>query len=202
MPNWSWLFGLLCLFFWSNLCADATQRQLFAQHYGKFSGFSYGTQQSFYLFALLTYFVPSMLGYQTTISMSFELMSLFYFAVTEATFWVKQNFRWATLMQLLTILLLISGLACEFIIGSQDMHYKLLYIAMRLPLLFYFIFYFVSIQSFHQTHGPDKAKFYRESGRFSDFNSVHINANALFVPSDVIVPRTDLFKRVTIKVQS
>jgi hypothetical protein len=191
--HWSWLFALFCLFLWSNLCADAQQRQLFVTHYGKFSGFSYGTQQIFYFIALVVYFVPSMFGYQTTLSLVFEVLSLLYFAAVELLFWVKQNFRWASVLQVTAVVLLIAGVVYECIQGPQDSHYKAAYVVMRAPLVLYFLFYAVSIQTYHQNYGTDKPKFYREHGRFSDYNTQHINANAIFAPSDFIVPKADLF---------
>ena len=192
-PHWSWLFALFCLFLWSNLCADAQQRQLFVTHYGKFSGFSYGNQQIFYFIALVVYFVPSMFGYQTTLSLVFEVLSLLYFAAVELLFWVKQNFRWASVLQVAALALLIAGIVYECVVGPQDLHYKLAYACLRAPLLLYFLFYAMSIQTYHQNYGQDKPKFYREHGRFSDFSTQHINANAIFVPSEVIVPKGELF---------
>jgi hypothetical protein len=191
--GWSWLFGLCSLFLWSNLCADAQQRQLFVAHYGKFSGFSYGTQQIIYVIALLAYFVPSVVGYQTTVSLAFELLSFAYFALAELLFWVKQNFRWASVLQLTAVAHLLAGVIYECIVGEQTVHYKLGYALFRLPLLLYFLFYAISVQSFHQNYGQDKPKFYREHGRFSDFSAQHINANAIFVPGDVVVPKASLF---------
>lgn len=191
--GWSWLFGLFSLFLWSNLCADAQQRQLFVTHYGKFSGFSYGTQQIFYFIALMAYFVPSVVGYQTTVSLVFELLSLAYFALAELMFWVKQNFRWASVLQLTALMHLLAGIGYECMVGEQTLHYKAVYVLLRLPLVLYFLFYTVSVQSFHQNYGQDKPKFYREHGRFSDHSAQHINANALFAPSDVIVAKANLF---------
>jgi hypothetical protein len=169
------------------------QRQLFVTHYGKFSGFSYGTQQIFYFSALIIYFVPTVFGYQTTESLVFELFSLLLFAGAELAFWVKQSFRWAVAFQLAALSQLSVGIAYECWVGQQSAYYKSVYAAFRLPLLLYFLFYTVSLQAYHQSYGQDKPKFYRENGRFSDFNTQHINANAIFAPSEVIVPRAQLF---------
>jgi len=194
---WSWLFGLLSLFLWSNVCADSHQRQLFVNHYGKFSGFSYTTQQLFYVVALVSYFVPSMFGYQTNVSFGFELMSLLYFALVELLFWVKQSFRWAGIIQLSALLHLCIGVAWEYFVGDQSQSYKLLYAALRLPLELYFVFYFLTIQTYLR-YSLEKPVLYREYGRFTDFNSTHINANQLFVPPStdgVVIRRNAMFQR-------
>lgn len=186
---WSWLFGLLSLFLWSNVCGDALQRQLFVNHYGKFSGFSYSTQQFFYIVALISYFVPSMFGYQTNVSFGFELLSLFYFALVELLFWVKQSFRWAGILQLSALMHLCIGVLWEFFVGTQDQTYKILYAILRMPLEMYFVFYFLTIQTYLR-YSLEKPTLYREHGRFTDFNSTHVNANSVFVlPNEGVVVR-------------
>jgi hypothetical protein len=185
--DWGWIFVLSTLFLWSNLCADAQQRQLFVNHYGKFSGLNYGTQQLFYGFALLVYMLSSLVGYQTNTSWAFELLSLTCFALAELVFWIKQVFRWATILQLAALTHLTFGVVYECFAGPQTWNYKLIYSLGRAPLLLYFLFYLLSIQSYQIT-AEQKPKLYREQGRFTDFNSAHINANDIFAPKITTSP--------------
>jgi hypothetical protein len=196
--DWGWIFVFVALFLWSNLCADAQQRQLFVSHYGKFSGLNYGTQQVFYASALLVYMASSAFGYQTNVSWAFEVLSLLCFAATELLFWVKQSFRWAVILQLSAATQLLFGIVYECLIGLQGWHYKFVYSIGRTPLLLYFLFYLVSVQSY-QILVDQKPKLYREQGRFTDFNCAHVNVNDIFAPKipilTPVVHKTALFAK-------
>lgn len=202
--NLTWLFAVSSLFLWSNVCADAVQRKLFVENYGKFTGFSYGTQQIAFASSLLAYIMPGILGIQTTNSYVFEIMSLFYFALAEFLFWVKQNFGAALVVQAGVVFFFLIGILYECESGAQSVHFKLIYTIGRIPLFIYLTLYLTGIMTCQRDAGQKK-KFYRELGRFSDANNAHIHANFLafaVVPQleSQIVHKSEYFYREEITV--